>query len=93
MRELYHYLRDPNIFGFGVTLYKEKRGVRYKLDKPIIVFFVGRKKPPHLVPREFFVPPVLEIGGRVYATDVVEVGKGPHGVPGTPLPLQTERFR
>ena len=85
------FLEDPNVVGYAMSKYKERRGVRYVLDE-VLVFFVKKKLPPFLVPREFFIPPKITVGGKEYITDVIEVGTV-DARPTTVRGVQTARFR
>jgi len=92
--EVWTILQHDNVYGFGLTYFKERRGVVYRSDKPVVVFFVARKLPPYMVPKEFLIPPRLVVGGVQAITDVVEIGGRVSGSPSSsPLPLQTDRFR
>ncbi|MGC9050319.1 trypsin-like serine protease [Pyrobaculum sp.] len=89
-------LKDPNVMGYAYTYFKKKGGVLYRLDKPVVVFFVKKKLPPEAVPKDRLIPRTVKIGGVEYVTDVEEVAQPSaffNGTQPAPPGVQTGRFR
>lgn len=86
------YLVFDNIIGYGFTRYKLVRGKIHVKDR-VLVFFVKRKLPPHMLSKEELIPKKMNIGGQEYTTDVVEIVKPSTLVTPTATAAQRDRVR